>query len=274
MERIKSSDFFKNFNQPIQVEPREPQDNYPEHMHEDFSEIVIVYYGTGRHILNGYPQDLHAGVVFYVQEKDCHLYEDVKGLYLTNILIRPEHFEFLRTLQPVLEKLKPNKSSYQLISKKNLEIILKLLDGLSEYTGADDEFQKFQTEHEFMKILSNLAKNQFPVMGVGSTDERGYQILRYLAQNFLEKIDWKELAFNFSMSPRTLNKFFKEQVGVSPQNYLTKLRLHYAYEKILSSTIPITEIALDCGFCDSAYFSSCFKAEFQKTPKQLRKNKK
>lgn len=270
MKTITASDFFKNFNQAIQIEPRVPQANYPEHNHKDFSEIVIVSSGTGRHILNGYPQDLHAGVVFYVQEKDCHLYEEVNNLYLTNLLIRPSQFKFLQKLNPVLQKLKPQKSSYQLIAERALQKIASHLNILLEQEAAEDELQ---TECLFLQILNEVEKNHFQKMGVGSTDERGYQILRYLAQNFLEKIDWKELAFKFSMSIRTLNRFFKEQIGVSPQNYLTKLRLHYAYEKIISSTIPITEIALDCGFCDSAYFSSCFKAEFQKTPQQLRKNK-
>ncbi len=51
----------------------------------------------------------------------------------------------------------------------------------------------------------------------------------------------------------------KNNLGISPQNYLIKLRLSEAYYQIRFSDKTITDIALESGFNDGAYFSTCLK---------------
>ena len=72
------------------------------------------------------------------------------------------------------------------------------------------------------------------------------------------------------MSLRSFHRHIKNQLGITPQKYLLKLRLAEAYTQLLYTSKSITAIAQECGFNDSAYFSTCFKQEFKVSPLILR----
>ncbi|WP_131977699.1 HTH-type transcriptional activator RhaS [Cricetibacter osteomyelitidis] len=264
--KLYAKEFFHQSAQPLSIEPRAPQDNFPEHTHHDFDEIVIVTNGKGRHIFNGYPQELYAGMILYVEAKDYHLYENVNDLHLTNILFRSvDNFQFLHNINPLLTSIKPEKSNYQVINKKQLTNALPLIDALS-----DSSNNSLEQESHFFQLLSLLHQNQFSDQGIGTVAEKCTQLLRYLAHNFNEPVDWERLAAQFSLSLRSLHRYIKEQTGETPQNYLNRLRLSYAYYQIRYTDHSITDIAYNSGFNDSAYFSTCFKQEFQICPRELR----
>ena len=82
----------------------------------------------------------------------------------------------------------------------------------------------------------------------------------------------RELPFNYDY----LRKLFKKEIGLSPLEYLTKLRMDSA-EKLLTSlwtnAYSINEIAQMCGYDDALYFSRVFKKRFGCSPtKYIRKD--
>ncbi|TCV84786.1 HTH-type transcriptional activator RhaS [Testudinibacter aquarius] len=265
--KLYAKEFFHQSSQSLSIEPRAPQDNFPEHTHHDFDEIVLVTNGKGRHIFNGYPQELYAGMVLYVEAKDHHLYENVSGLHLTNILFRSlDNFHFIHNINSLLKTIKPEKSNYQVINKKQLANLLPLIDVLSD----SSKYNIIEQESYFFQLLSLLQRNQFSDHGIGTVMEKGTQLLHYLAHNFNEPVNWEQLAEQFSLSLRSLHRYIKDQTGETPQNYLNRLRLSYAYYQIRYTDQAITDIAYDSGFNDSGYFSTCFKQEFKLCPRELR----
>ena len=119
-----------------------------------------------------------------------------------------------------------------------------------------------------MIFNNNLYVNQ----GSGSYDNRVKQLLRWLQINFKEPINWAQLTEQFSLSLRSFHRHIKNEIGITPQKYLIKLRLANAYTQLIYSNKSITTIAQECGFNDSAYFSTCFKQEFTFSPQTLRNN--
>lgn len=59
-------------------------------------------------------------------------------------------------------------------------------------------------------------------------------------------------------------------MGVTPTAYLLESRILYAKKLLLSTDIPIREIALESGFSQSSYFIHCFKKVVHMTPEQFR----
>lgn len=77
-----------------------------------------------------------------------------------------------------------------------------------------------------------------------------------------------------------VRKMFKKEVGVSPHDYLTHLRMERAQTIILSgvtnrySDYTVTQIAEACGFSEPLYFSRVFKKHFGVAPSYYIRQKK
>ncbi len=80
-----------------------------------------------------------------------------------------------------------------------------------------------------------------------------------------------QIAAAFERTPHHLSRRFQEETGFSLPEYLRRRRLEQARRLLLSTTLPITEIATRCGFTSSGYFSRLFHQRFQFTPVAYRK---
>ena len=74
------------------------------------------------------------------------------------------------------------------------------------------------------------------------------------------------------MAPSTLLPVFKKVTGYSPIDHLLHVRLAKAAEMLLKSQSTVSEIAQDCGFADSNYFSRQFKKVYSLSPREYRNN--
>lgn len=103
-------------------------------------------------------------------------------------------------------------------------------------------------------------------------------------RNFIEKldalineqmqqadIDIDNIASAFCMSRKQLRSKVSAITGETPSTYIQHLRLNKACELLKNTDSQIGEIAMQCGFDDSAYFSRIFKQVHGKTPSQFRK---
>lgn len=54
-------------------------------------------------------------------------------------------------------------------------------------------------------------------------------------------------------------RLFRQETGLPPQKYLTRLRINHACHLLHHSALSIEEIAECCGFCDRYHFSRVFK---------------
>lgn len=262
--KLYSEDFFMTPQQHITVEPRIPQPVFPEHTH-DFSEIFLVTQGIGLHVLNGRPYTLCPGMVCYIKSSDHHLFDNVSNLHLTNVLYRSDSsFIYLNNIRHLFPNEAENNVSHWLLSKEHYSKAQNIIDKL------DDRDDPAYTESLFLQLIISLQEGRYNHVGEGNNEQRIIQMLRWLDRNFAEDIDWESLTAQFSVSLRTFHRYMKNTLGISPQNYLIKLRLSEAYYQIRFSDKTITDIALESGFNDSAYFSTRFKNEYRITPRDLR----
>ncbi|MCX2545808.1 AraC family transcriptional regulator [Pseudomonas sp. COW5] len=90
--------------------------------------------------------------------------------------------------------------------------------------------------------------------------------IRTAQQLMLDRLDTgitvTELAEACALSRSHFSRLFKESTRMSPQQWLREQRVMKSRELMKGSTMLLTEIALECGFCDQAHFSRTFaKAE-------------
>ena len=80
-----------------------------------------------------------------------------------------------------------------------------------------------------------------------------------------------ELAARLGVTERHLRRVFGEAHGVSPIDYLTTQRLLQAKQLLTDTGLPITEVALACGFESLRRFNAVFAEQVRLKPTELRK---
>jgi AraC-like DNA-binding protein len=77
-----------------------------------------------------------------------------------------------------------------------------------------------------------------------------------------------ELAKRAGMSRSTFAMKFKQTVGASPMDYLTRWRMLVAGDRLASSSDPISSVALSLGYESESAFSTAFKRVMGCSPRQ------
>ena len=97
-------------------------------------------------------------------------------------------------------------------------------------------------------------------------------ITRYLQEHLAEEISLSVLADNFHLNPQYISQLFKSEIGVNFLAYLTNIRMERAKKLLLSTSLPIAEVAEQSGYGDYRVFTKVFKKSEGITPSQYRRD--
>lgn len=97
------------------------------------------------------------------------------------------------------------------------------------------------------------------------------QSLAYLHQNFNQQVSRGALAESVGVSDHYLTQIFHQEMGISPMECLTRLRIQKARELLRTTNDLVTLIAQQVGFDDPAYFSRVFRKITGISPQAYRK---
>lgn len=92
----------------------------------------------------------------------------------------------------------------------------------------------------------------------------------YIEAFFHKKINLDQLGKVANMSTFHFLRSFKQIFGITPMEYLTKVRLDYAGYLLKNSDLSIQEITTSCGFESPSSFGRLFRTRQQMTPTQFR----
>jgi AraC family L-rhamnose operon regulatory protein RhaS len=100
-------------------------------------------------------------------------------------------------------------------------------------------------------------------------------VLSYIEANITkeEVFDFKTMADQNNVSPNYFRKLFKDFTGLSPVEYINRLRIVKACDQLLKGEESITDVAAGVGIYDSNYFSRMFKQYIGCSPKQYKPSK-
>jgi AraC family transcriptional regulator len=79
------------------------------------------------------------------------------------------------------------------------------------------------------------------------------------------------LAQHAGLSPFHFLRTFKRLTGVTPHQYVRRMRIREAATLLLREKAQVLDIALDCGFGDVSNFNHAFRAEFGVSPLRYRR---
>ena len=97
--------------------------------------------------------------------------------------------------------------------------------------------------------------------------------LAYIKNNHKEKsFQIESIGPAIGLNDMYFRKLFKQQLGISPKQYLIKYRIEAATTLLHTSNYSIAEIATMVGFHDYRHFLEIFRKHTGQTPGSLRAN--
>lgn len=281
--QLSKQDFFEDPTLPLQVYIRDPQPEFPLHSH-GFDELVIILKGTAMHLIDGQEFPVKSGDVFVIARNRAHQYRQMHGLALANILFDAEElsmeqwdirtlpgFHALFSLEPAFRSLHNFKSRLQL-SASQLVGINKIVRELTRETESRRPGYRVMAKGLFMQLAVLLSRRYSDEPTDESIDLlRLGDAIAHIESHYGEKISLDELAEKAHLSKRHFLRVFHDCIGRPPIDHLMHVRTRKAAELLRHTDRTITDIALECGFSDSNYFTRCFHRIMGETPRQYRR---
>ncbi|MBT3191114.1 MAG: helix-turn-helix domain-containing protein [Verrucomicrobia bacterium] len=269
---------------PISVDYEDPQPAIPLH-HHFFDELVIVLSGAATHRIDDKDYPVKAGNVFVVKRGSIHNYQEPKGFAVANVIFDAKKLDMdhwdIRELPGyhVLFSLEPTfRDRHEFRSRLTLEgapftRVSELVEELAATTADKEPGYRVQAKALFMQLVIMLSKcySDTPESDTDTTDLlRLGDAIAYIESNYPEKISNDQLARLAHMTVRTFQRTFLQSMHMTPSEYIVQVRIRNAAHLLKESELPLTRIALECGFADSSYFGRTFRRTMGMTPSQYR----
>lgn len=136
-----------------------------------------------------------------------------------------------------------------------------------------DELAKIEPIEEMcawiVKVLDTFIDTVYE-----TRNEKNFKVveraMEYIRQNYKNDITLEDVANAIFISPYYLSHLFRDELGITFIEYLTKIRIEEASRLLLTTNMSIIRIAEEVGYSDSSYFSKVFKKLQNVTPSQYR----
>ncbi|MCC2684669.1 MAG: AraC family transcriptional regulator [Paenibacillaceae bacterium] len=135
----------------------------------------------------------------------------------------------------------------------------------------DEELIKLDAQKVIRWVQNRFRENgEDPHWFGSSTPEKIKQLTRYMEVNYYLPTDLEQLADKVHLEKSYLGRAFKQSAGVSPMQYLNRLRLNAAISFLVNTNMPVRQIAEATGFNSIHYFSRLFKQKSGCSPLEWR----
>ncbi|SFE48451.1 AraC-type DNA-binding protein [Paenibacillus algorifonticola] len=102
-------------------------------------------------------------------------------------------------------------------------------------------------------------------------DEGVAPVVEHILRHITEDIDVRELIEMYGRGKTYFYTHFKQAVGVTPNQFIHRLRLQIAMHLLKTTSKSITDIAFECGYNSIHYFNKHFKQYSEVSPREFRK---
>lgn len=237
-------------NSPLLIDIQCNDIESPSHGH-DFHQLILPISGDLILEVEGDQAKVNNDIVAFVSASNKHSFiaEQENRFILANIPLVWR--DTLREL-PRFLKLTPTVKSYIYFISCQLQ---------------DTAVSALNQEQILVMLLDLISK---PLSTSEQIDKRILLAKTFLDDHVAASVSLEQVAMAAHLSVRQLSTLFKEQLGLTPLNYVREQRMKKALILLTQSTLPITTIAESVGYQNLSAFSDRFKKHFGRSPRIYR----
>jgi beta-xylosidase/AraC-like DNA-binding protein len=161
-------------------------------------------------------------------------------------------------------------------TEKSYDGLREIFAALTREYAAGEHQTRAYTDSLLLKLLDTLIEEfQVKNIGVGEdrpeSDQRMKEMMQYIFSNLDQELSLNDLAEQMFISPSTLSRVFKKNTGQYFADFVLEIRIKNAMNLLAHTGMNVTQIALACGFTNSASFNRAFRKKNGMTPLEYRK---
>lgn len=232
------------------------------------SEHVLQYVvdGQGALVLQGKRYHLKKGDLFYLP-KNCVL------SYFADEL-NPYEYYWVGVDGPTAKQIinRMGISKEQPVKRVEAELVVPVFEAIRVALNKDSLVGLVEANAHLLELtavlLSTEECNSLPLKR--ASVEHVNKAVSFIESSFSQDVNVTAIADAVGLKRTYFSAIFKRHTGVSPVEYLMNYRIDQA-KAMLAGGMPVTEVALSCGFNSPANFSAQFKRITGHTPSLYRK---
>lgn len=163
------------------------------------------------------------------------------------------------------------------------EMVVSPSRGLED-TGAlerwQDDLSTGNTEHRNLALLEIQARIHRIALEVAAASPAVAQsdaglrhdeaMAMFVARNYRQHLTVDDIAGSVGLHPNYAMALFRRRFGTTLANYLTQHRVFHAQRLLVSTDIPISQVAVESGFGSVSRFNAAFRQISGVTPRAFR----
>lgn len=282
------------------------REEYSLHINEpDYMKIVLFTNGQGSLCLNGTMKQIQSPTLLLLSQQDKIVPNSNFGLQSFTLYFKPIALNDLLTydvlartaatyMRPtdwqdalMLDYFLGYEHERQFFISLNLDTMMILsklfLKMEEELTIQANDYWPCRSRSYFIELLfcinslnlyEEVSTSDAIQEEINKKKELVTSIVEYLQENINQKLTLVQLEKQFGVNRNIINESFHAATNCTVMVYLNKMRMEFSSQLLKATELPLSEIALRCGFDDYAYFCKVFKKFYQVNPRDFRSSMK
>lgn len=151
-------------------------------------------------------------------------------------------------------------------------LALAVREAMSDATPGTSVYVDYLSRVLAARLLRRYSWRAVPELGAcgGLTRIQMAQVEDFIEEHLCSSLSLDDLARACDLSPSYFARRFKVSTGMPPHQYLIHKRVERA-KRLLRTTMPIVEVALECGFSHQEHLTNVFRRATGHTPAAYRR---
>ena len=249
-----------------------------QHFHP-FYELCVVLCPNTKHFVEGQPYDLQMFDIMGLRPNVLHRTQYPAGGPCKRLIIQFNLPHYGSGLSNEYEQLLSLFHQEVPIFRFDTELqhrIYRKLNDIYKLAQKTDSMRNMIIHQKFIEFLTLLYLNQDNNLYRSESDmtpaeQKIYAITSYIHGHYAEELSLNMLAQQFYISNYYLSHQFKDVTGFTLSDYIQMTRVRNVQAMLMGTQIPITEVALRCGFNSFSQFNRIFRKHIGMAPSVYRK---
>ena len=237
----------------------------PLHWHDGYLEIELILDGTIFYNFNGTEYIMEKGNLIVCSQTDFH---SMEASGAARVLKNQFSYDFLD--EKLISYFSEKNNLHYKFTDDEFVCIYTLGKWLEKLSENKNEENNNSAKHIISTILTQTISRTNSNES-NKTPPFIQSIIQYTNNNLSQKLTIQSVAKYFNLSTGHFGKVFKNNMDISYNEYVNRIRLRKVCSLINSSSMSVKEIAYRCGFSSLEYFYYTFKKYYGITPLQYKK---